>query len=268
MLKERNKKLVIGMLLASCLLLSWSNVLVRALDEHAQAGSPPAVMSGNQVWISSVPFGLNVYVMSLDAAPSKAVEDRTQVLDTHDIFKPQNLKGTTPFLLKGLAKGWIMIGVKPVTWMTREGEIRALDPTLDCIYILTPLQKMTWQWFNDYRKGIGELDGGVVYDLEIDPQRRRYITILAIDISSDLAEMEKQYPAEAHFSFDDDAAMQTTQESLGGTGIFPAEEKAKFLAMAHRGGKVVIPKGVIRIVLDVEDHDKFRAAVLKNDPKK
>jgi hypothetical protein len=269
MLREWLKKSGRGILLAACLLLAWSSISIRALDENTQASSPPAVLSGDQIWMSSIPFGLKVYVMPMDTAPGKKDEEGyVQVKETHDIFQPKNLKGTTPFFLKGLPKGWVMIGVKPVTWLTRELESIGADPTFDCICFVTPLAKSMTSWIDDYRKGIGELDGGVVYAIDNDPQKRRYITILVTDKSSDLAEIEKKYPEDNHFFFDDTAAMETLNEKLGDTGVFSAEEKTKALSMAHRGGKVVVTKGDVRIVLDVEDHGKFTAMLLVNVPKK
>jgi hypothetical protein len=204
-----------------------------AVPEKPKSGFPE--LGEDEMWVSSVPTGLDVYVGS----------------DTETLIEPGNIIGTTPLIFKRTEEHKF-VAVAPED-IDAQWADKLIDPHPEKLERTTAdifASSVTYKIVED--EGERRLIIAFVYDLE---KLDRNTLISLFQWSKDpLSTYEDIFPKEETFRFDE----ETMRMALSNLGITDEATVSKAMEYLRRGGKVAVNREDDFITIELLSDDTFQ----------
>ncbi|OGU75877.1 MAG: hypothetical protein A2V93_01870 [Ignavibacteria bacterium RBG_16_34_14] len=211
-------------------------------------------LRADQVWISSIPTGLNVYFAEDTTTYKKEEEGWAKLYDIKSnkyyLMEKKYLKGKTPVLINNISEGNYLIGIEPIDFIIikKSNDPYAFgsdiswhnfDPTLTPVALVTPIPlQEPPSLVESYQKGKFK-GGAIVYSFpKSDSAGSSVIILTSTDSTITDVKTTALYPNGNNYSFDD----AKLKNNLMDYGFFVGDFETQIpdiLNLLHRGGKVI-----------------------------
>lgn len=211
----------------------------------------------NDMWISSIPPGMKVYVApeaeEAEAEQSSAEEGWTPLLAEHYVISDKNLKGTTPIRLRNVNPGNYLVAIAPIAILDRElNSTGTADPTMTIKALVRFFPLASPQDMEAIRSGRVNPEGAFVYSIRKEPDESKPVIILAIPDESSAEVLDSLYPKGQNFEFDNEALKEDLRQRHVSESDIPS-----CLELLHRGGKVRVKRGDLRWIVEITGNNTW-----------
>jgi len=207
----------------------------------------------DQVWISSVPNGLNVY-FAKDTTTGNVDEEGSKVYDRkkNRFYLMQNkyLKGKTPILLSSISPGKYLIGIEPVDLIIikKSRDPNAFfddisfhnsDPTHKASAVITPIPlSSSSNLLKSFQQGKFK-NTAVAYNFsKSDSAGSCFIILTSTDSTITDVKTKVLYPKGNNYDFDD-TKLKNDLMNNGYVALHLESQIPEIINLLHRGGKVI-----------------------------
>jgi hypothetical protein len=220
----------------------------------------------DSILILSIPSGKQVHLApDMGKNEDEKEEGWTPVVDSHKVLDENNLKGTTPLLLRNMKPGKYLVGISPIVVMGRNrrlGEIE-IDSTLKAesivVYGGVP---MPMDILNKDRQG------AVVYSIQKEALKSLQVIIIAYPKKKglNLNELKNIYPDDEVFEFNEPDFVSDFKFKAG--ALVTENQINDITALLKRGGKIAFYTGDFIIHAEIETKDTWKIGIKMRIPKK
>jgi len=227
----------------------------------------------DQLWISSVPTGQNVYFAE-DTTKIKDAKEKGWVHlynkknNKHYIMNRNFLKGKTPILIKNIKAGNYLIGIEPVDFITvkepkqqfgfPEISWHNLDPSLTIAAFVTPIALGSMTDVENYKKGIYK-NGAIIYNYTKTDTSNCIIILTSTDSLITYSETASLYPKGNNYLLDDIKLKNDLMSKVMFAGNYEPQIPT-ILSLLHRGGKVIAGDNATRFIIELIGPNKWSIA--------
>ncbi|MCX6173912.1 MAG: hypothetical protein NTZ27_04060 [Ignavibacteriales bacterium] len=207
----------------------------------------------DQVWISSVPTGLNIY-FAKDTTTGNLDEESSKVYNRKEnrFFLMQNkyLKGKTPILLNSVSPGKYLIGIEPVDLIIikKSRDPNAFfddisfhnsDPTHKASAVITPIPLGgSSSLLKPFQQGKFK-NTAVAYSFsKSDSAGSCFIILTSTDSTITDVKTKALYPKGNNYEFDD-TKLKNSLMNNGYIALHLESQIPEIINYLHRGGKVI-----------------------------
>lgn len=239
-----------------------SLLLICMLEAFAQNNNKKMPqLNDNQLWISSVPLGLDVYMAPLDRLiinPEKILEDKWAKLYDREnqkvYFDDQKYyKGKTPILINNVDEGEYIIAFGPIEFWSRKYN----DPTLEKIAEVSSVPLIP-ENFPKLEDGTLIQEGLSAFYIKKETHTAKSIILMNIKDYS-LENMNKLYPDSINYNIDREKLKTELLDNNLVKNQFNDQDLNNAIDFFERGGKVCYTSknNVSRLIIEIKGNNEW-----------
>lgn len=228
--------------------------VVPSLESKGRRRAPKSLgipeMNPDQMWLSSVPLGLKVYLAPVAVDGSFAQMQKRSMGNgwisterSHPAVDKAYYRGETPVLLERVPPGHYLLAV------VQKQSPATLDPTLKTIVLVS--SDLSSDWGKKFRAGDLEEPNPVIYLVKKEPDHPSSIVVSAVDLDQSIVELRALYPDGQNFVFDEDRLRAELNAHPLLKGIDPKQLDLG-VDLLRRGGKATIRNASMHARVTVE----------------
>jgi TonB family protein len=200
------------------------------------------------ILVLSIPAQLKVYWGPDEQKETQLEKEKSNLVPikkSHPLIEEKNLKGETPLLLQDMNPGNYLLGIAPIIALHPNFKRGDIDNTLTVNSIVVFGGVPT-----GYPPPKEASKGAAIYSITKKENTPLRVIVLAYSQDAGLEELKPLYPADDVFQFDEQGFLADLKKQTA--TLFSESQSNDIVSLLHRGGKIVVTFGDIKIMSEIK----------------